>query len=223
MDTALTRPWRRVRRFLSREGFTLLETLMALVVIGLIVLAASTLADLLRVVESRSARAERIMDEVSAAKRVLRSVVTQASVQKAAAGRAGFVGDENGFATASTGPQSTALGGPVEMKLSTYPVEGGEQELRLSWTDPETGQSYSERVLTKQSRITFRYFGRDVDGDRSWLEEWADGDIPPEGVMLRLSPNNAEPPFDLVARLPTPLGSSYGSQPFPPSERAGPR
>lgn len=162
---------------MKRNGFTLLEVLVALAVLGLILAALDGgLRFTLRAAE-RQARLVGSAGDFDAADRALRRLVAEADP-----GGPGIVplrGTPAGVAFTSTLPAG-AGGGPAEIRLG---VEGG--ALTLRWLPHRFGRAFGPppeargvTLLPEVRRLELAYWT-----GSEWRRDWAEPELP---ALLRL-------------------------------------
>jgi prepilin-type N-terminal cleavage/methylation domain-containing protein len=187
----------------GQDGFTLAEVLVTLAVFGLMTSAAIGITSTLRIVENRSNADNQIVESVTAAKTVFRSVVAEAEIEPEPTADTSPPGESDRLTFRARGPESLASAGPRPIELRVERDRAGET-LEFGWTDPQTNIRRSEAVLVGAKAISFRYFGTSPSGERGWLDVWDDRTTLPEAVMLRLELNDAGAPFEIVVRTPEP-------------------
>lgn len=160
-----------------RAGFSLVEVLVALVLVGLIVSAAAAATGAMRRIEVRVDDAAAAREAIVAAERVFRAVVTGAFPEPPGAPSVG-AGAADRLTLTSRGPAILALDRPWPMTLAIVPERrlaefaddgaagvdgvatdaGGPMALVLVWRDPASGLVRREVVLSGARALRFFYF-----------------------------------------------------------------
>lgn len=160
-----------------RAGFSLVEVMVALALVGLIVSAAAAATSAMRRIEVRVDNAAAAREAIVAAERVFRAVIAGAFPEPPGAPAVG-VGTTDRLTVASRGPTILALDRPWPMTLAIVPerrlaefsgelaggaddVATGAEEpvaLVLVWRDPGSGVVRREVVLSGARALRFFYF-----------------------------------------------------------------
>lgn len=150
------------------QGFTLLEVLAALSLLGLLMVLAATSFKSTGIAAERSQRAAERMEQVLAAQRFLRQSLEGMRETPR------FVGEAKRIEYLAAVP--LGLGGQPKMhRLQVLPDQVGSWTLRVAFFDKDNGKPWGEpQVLTDQLRdVRIAYRGiDDMRRDSGWLEHW---------------------------------------------------
>ena len=179
----------------SESGFTLLEVLVALVVLGILL---ATLAQGMRVGFHAWTLGQRIggrADTLEATDRTLRQLVGRAATADPVTRDRGFTGMPAGMAFTTTMPDALAPSAPgavaprasarlpLEADVSVLLVEGHRLILRwiphhARWLIPPP-LPVTETLLDGVATVQFAYFQQAADGHGGrWLASWSGVDLP---------------------------------------------
>jgi general secretion pathway protein J len=180
------------RRAGTDSGFTLVETLVALVVVSLLS-AALYQAFLLgnRAWTGLSARAAAI-DEIAVAQRLLRQLLEQSyplPAPTAQGFRVDFRGERSSITFWTPPPDIWRYpGGYIPARISMRETEGGKQ-LVLSLSELNGAQRTTEDVVLLRGldTVTFEYFGPAGSAAPAWTPSWTDRAVQPGLVRLRVT------------------------------------
>jgi general secretion pathway protein J len=181
------------------HGFTLLEVLVALVVLGAVVAGLSQGVRLGLGAWARQAATIGATSELDAVDRTLRALLAQTGgappptpppgTRAAPAAAVGFVGDADTLSCDTVLPSAVASAG---RRARVDLLVGVNHHLILRWSSllasattgqPVTGEA---TLLTGVRGIAFRYYGTPGQGKPAdWYERWA-GMLPPELVRIHL-------------------------------------
>lgn len=203
----------RLRRA-TQHGFTLLETIVALTLLGLML---AVLSGSIRFAgQSRDAAASRIdsIDNMRIAQDFLRQTLAQAHPKRwlKAVGRPFvFRGERDELAMAAPLTARVGVGGLFLLKLSLVDAEQGKgKNLVLARVFPEPDaqempdfSSAETTVLAENlAELEFAYLGRDDDAsDPAWRDDWKEGARMPEAVRVRIRPVRGSAWPELVVPL----------------------
>lgn len=199
-----------------REGFSLVEVLVALAVSGLIVTAGGGLTSAVQKLESRASAEREARENVISADRLLRAVADGA-VPDVSRGREDLEGWSKTSATFVTaGPPVLAFDRPHPVTLAIE-TEDGRARLLVRWRDPDHGGERQEEVVSGARSLSLSYFGAPTSGARaSWQATWPRPGRLPEAVLLRVDMPELGPPIDLIARTYSRLPSACAALPHEP-------
>jgi general secretion pathway protein J len=164
-------------------GFTLLEVLVALVVLGLLM---ATLAQGMRIGLGAMTVGQRIgagVDGLEATERTLRALLGRAAPSDTATQDRAFTGLAQGMAFTTTLPEGLGTPLPVEADVSLLVADGHRLELRWrphhrNWivTPPPPATVVLQEGV---AGLALEFFepGADGRGGR-WLSSWRGGDLP---------------------------------------------
>lgn len=163
----------------SDAGFTLLEVLVALTVVGFIMVGLQQGLHFGLAASERMERLSRRQDSFGAAERVLRRLIEQA--EPAPTGAA-LLGSPGTLLMRSTLPRLGDGGAPPRsIALGT---DAGHR-LVLRWHDP-AGVAMEEAVLLERiASVEFAYWGTASDGSGGWHRSWDAAEMP-RLVRIRL-------------------------------------
>ena len=198
----------------AQRGFTLLETIVALTLLGLML---AVLSGSIRFAgKSRDAAATRIdgIENMRTTQDFLRQTLTQASPKRwiKVIGRPYvFRGERDELAVAAPLTARVGVGGLFLLKFTLVDAGQGkgknlvmarifpgpdDQEL------PDFAAGESIVLAENLAEIEFGYLGRDDDSsDPSWRDEWKEGARMPEAVRVRVRPMRGASWPDLVVPL----------------------
>ena len=171
-----------------QKGFTLLELLISIAIIGLIVLIIS---GALRLAHRSVESGERKIEQIERTRTTLG--VIDAQVQSALPLLQAEDGVKKPFFSGGSGSLRLATnyslwGGEKGYVLVTYDIESeddGKQALHISEQTYGIDNTQETTLLQACDEIQFFYFRRDLKGaNEEWLEEWTDETKLPEKVML---------------------------------------
>jgi general secretion pathway protein J len=198
----------------TQHGFTLLETIVALTLLGLML---AVLSGSIRFAgQSRDAAASRIdsIDNMRIAQDFLRQTLAQAHPKRwlKAVGRPfAFRGERDELAMAAPLTARVGVGGLFLLKLSLVDAEKGKgKNLVLARVFPEPDaqempdfSSAETTVLAENlAELEFAYLGRDDDAsDPTWRDDWREGASMPEAVRVRIRPARGSAWPELVVPL----------------------
>jgi general secretion pathway protein J len=198
----------------AQRGFTLLETIVALTLLGLML---AVLSGSIRFAgQSRDAVAAKIdgVDNMRIAQDFLRQTLAQAHPKRwlKVAGRPFvFRGERAELSMAAPLTARVGVGGLFLLKLSLVDAETGKgKNLVMARAFPDPGaqempdfSSAETTVLAENlAELEFAYLGRDDDtSDPTWRDDWMDGARMPEAVRVRVRPVHGSAWPELVVPL----------------------
>ncbi len=202
------------RRRATQHGFTLLETIVALTLLGLML---AVLSGSIRFAgQSRDAAASRIdsIDNMRIAQDFLRQTIAQAHPKRwlKAVGRPFvFRGERDELAMAAPLTARVGVGGLFLLKLSLVDAEKGKGKnlvLARAFPEPDAQEmpdfSAAETTVLADNiaELEFAYLGRDDDAsDPVWRDDWKEGARMPEAVRVRIRPLQGSAWPELVVPL----------------------
>ncbi|PZQ11884.1 MAG: hypothetical protein DI565_17020 [Ancylobacter novellus] len=187
------------RRLQGRDGFSLVDVLVALAVAGLVVTAGATLTSMIQHVESRARAANTARENVVAADRLLRAIVDGAVPDLSEDLERPEVWTSERATFMTVGPQMLAFDRPRPMTLSVEKGGGGAR-LLVRWRDPESGRQREEEVVSGAKALGLSYFGSERGGTGVWRPLWPQGTRLPLGVLLRIDMPELGSSIDIVVR-----------------------
>jgi|GEM_PF-6825107 len=163
----------------NRDGFTLVEALVALVVASFVLAAMSGVHNGLSSVERRVARATALQEEVLTTSRFLRTIL-----ERSVPGGPGAVGGSvDAIAIRTLGMPLDGVDGPPLLRLSTHRADGT-AALVARW--PERSPPMEETLLSDPETLRLRYL---VNGPTGlvWSESWTDPAHLPLAIALEIT------------------------------------
>jgi general secretion pathway protein J len=198
----------------AQRGFTLLETIVALTLLGLML---AVLSGSIRFAgQSRDAAAAKIdsIDNMRIAQDFLRQTLAQAHPKRwlKVVGRPFvFRGERDELSMAAPLTARVGVGGLFLLKLSLVDAEKGKgKNLVIARVFPEPDaqelpdfSSAETTVLAENlAELEFAYLGRDDDAsDPTWRDDWKEGARMPEAVRVRIRPAHGSAWPELVVPL----------------------
>ena len=217
---------RRKSRGGAQRGFTLLETIVALTLLGLML---AVLSGSIRFAgKSRDAAISKIdsIDNMRIAQDFLRQTLTQAHPKRwmKVVGRPYvFRGERDELALAAPLTARVGVGGLFLLKISLADAgQGKGKNLVMARVFPAPDaqempdfESGETTVLAEDlAEVEFAYLGRDDDSsDPAWRDDWKEGARMPDAVRVRIRPLHGASWPELVVPLrvvPRPRGNRVG-------------
>lgn len=161
-------------------GFTLLELLVALVVLGFILAGLSQGAQFGLLAAGSQTRTVAERGELDAVDRAVRHLIQEMDPGRAGA-PPGLRGTASSLAFTSALPTASAL--PVRQAAIVLAAEGGRLVLRATPRFPGVGASMETELLRDVERLEASYWSRGAQP--RWVSSWAERDLPAL-VRLRL-------------------------------------
>jgi len=202
------------RRRAAQDGFTLLETIVALTLLGLML---AVLTGSIRFAgRSRDAAASKIdsIDNMRIAQDFLRQTLAQTHPKRwlKAVGRPFvFRGERDELAMAAPLTARVGVGGLFLLNFSLVdagPGKGKNLVMARAFPEPDSQEmpdftSADTTVLAENlSELEFGYLGRDDDtSDPTWRDDWKEGARMPEAVRVRIRPAHGPAWPELVVPL----------------------
>lgn len=176
----------------SRDGFSLVEMLVALVVASFVLAALSGLHRGFSSVDERVARVAALQDEILTASRFLR-----ATLERSLPGGPPEIGGGTGVLRIRTlGMPLDEADGPLVLSLSTRRFDGG-TALVARW--PDRSPPFEETLLSGPTHLRLRYLISGPSG-LSWNEGWTDPKHLPLAVALEVEHPDLGPALTMVFR-----------------------
>ena len=198
----------------AQRGFTLLETIVALTLLGLML---AVLSGSIRFAgKSRDAAASKIdsIDNMRIAQDFLRQTLAQAHPKRwlKVVGRPYvFRGERDELAMAAPLTARVGVGGLFLLKLSLVDAGAGKGKnlvMARAFPEPDAQEmpefsSAETTVLAENlAEIEFAYLGRDdAASDPTWRDDWKEGARMPEAVRVRIRPAHGAAWPELVVPL----------------------
>lgn len=192
------------------EGFTLVEMLVTLAIVGVVFGLFSSVLGFGRDVFARVAASGAYVDEVALTKQLLIDTLSQVVVTE----KDSFSGEHGRLFAVAYGPGALGLVGPT---ATTYgPSEDG-RGLQITWAEGSQGKAVTRRILSGETEVSFSYFG----GDRGWVVGWnSRGNLPGlVSIQLRHGSDVTATEFTVPVRhlssplcLSTPAGRCMASR-----------
>ena len=213
-------------RWADQGGFTLLETIVALTLLGLMLAVLS--GSIHFAGKSRDAAAAKIdsVDNMRIAQDFMRQTLTQAHPKRwmKVAGRPYvFRGERDQIEMAAPLTARVGVGGLFLLKFALADAgQGKGKNLTMARVFPAPDAQEmpdfapGETIVLAEnlSEIEFAYLGRDDENsDPVWRDEWKDGARMPEAVRVRVRPAQGSAWPELVVPLrviPRPRGTRVG-------------
>ena len=158
------------------EGFTLVEMLVTLAIIGVVFALLSSVIGFGRDVLGMTTNISARIDDVALTKRLLVDTLSEVVVTN----QAGLLGGHNNLSTVAFAPQSLGLVAPTETIFG--PGSDG-HGLQVKWTDADNGKGVVRRVLSAESAVVFSYFS----ANRGWAADWTTPEFLPDLVRVQIS------------------------------------
>ena len=208
----------RRRRHGPRAGFTLVELLVVMVLVGMISVALfGGLRFGIRVWEAGAYRSERLA-EIEITQSLLRRLLRQALLLSDEEGEVTFDGDEEYLQFTAPAPAQFGLGGVYLFEIATERVEQGD-DLLLRWqlfrSDdrdvPFEDQGESRLLIEGMKEMRIGYFGSSAfEEEPDWQDSWKDNDILPSLVTIDIEFDREDdrvwPTFEVVLRTAADIG-----------------
>jgi general secretion pathway protein J len=195
------------------RGFTLVELLVVLTLIGLIFVGLFSGLHLIGRATDASDRTSAALSDVETAQTFLRRTISEAMAYltvSAAKAPPGFAGGTQSLRFIGMLPEALRSGGPQLIEVAASPRGDGSLDLDLSWFPPRSDRApIRRRLLGGAHAITFAYFGAlpGVSGAKGWQQSWSGKAGPPMlvRIVVRFSPDDPRVWPDLVIAIPTAL------------------
>ncbi len=180
-----------MRQRYHQRGFTLLELLIAIALLGIIMLIVTGVMRLAhRSVESGERKIElieRIRTTLSTVKSQVQSSLPFITGEGGAQTSV-FSGTSGSLSLATTYSLWSGQGGFVTVFYAVEPDNDGQLSLTASEQIRDAGQKQKAVLLTAFDEIRFSYFGRDnISEEGQWQEHWDNNSKLPEKVMLSIT------------------------------------
>ncbi len=194
----------RRERVLGEAGFTLLEVLVSLVVLGFILAGIAGGVQFGQRAAATQARSIASHADMGGAERLLRRLV--ADMDPGDGAESTVTGGANSLAfTTALGDAAAALGVAGEADVGIGVDEG--HHLVLRWTPAlhafrlgPAPRPATAVLLDGVDRVDFAYWGRGAGGAGQWLSAWHEKDLPPlVRVRLRFMPETHRNWPDIIA------------------------
>jgi general secretion pathway protein J len=187
--------WRELPDRSGKEGFTLLELLIAMSLLALIFAA---LTGGLRfgtsawhMTSARLLQTEDLQLVYRTLRRQISTAVTWGSISEPDEPAGSFIGENDRVRFVGPAPARAMDPGLFRLTLALVP-DAGSQALTLQWqrlerSDEATQSENIEPILRGVRSIRYSYFGEPQTGGAArWLTEWRDSDRPPRLVRIKV-------------------------------------
>lgn len=158
----------------AEDGFTLVEMLITLAIVGVVFGLFSAVIGFGRDVVTRTAVDGAHLDEIALTRRMLIETLSQVVLVE----KVGFAGEPQGFVAVAYAPRALGLTGPTETTV-TPDKEG--RGLQFRWMT-EQGKSVTRRLLSTSNTVNFSYFRTGV----GWVSTWEPAGVAPSLVRVRV-------------------------------------
>lgn len=165
----------------NEQGFTLVEILIALSILGLVMIVLTSTFDFAQRSFATMSSAEHQFVDVTVTRRLLVDALGQVD-SEATTATALFSGTSSGFAVMALGPRILSASNPLLLQVEASP-DGG---LVLSWQNQSPDNSQAavvRRIIASGFQVRFAYFGSRV----GWITEWNDKTVEPSLLRLAFS------------------------------------
>ncbi|WP_237155607.1 prepilin-type N-terminal cleavage/methylation domain-containing protein [Oryzibacter oryziterrae] len=177
----------------ANDGFTLLETLVALVVASLVLSVMTVLISSLTDLRHRFSRVDAARQELTTTHDVLAELFAAALPGRPDAGTAG--GTDVTLTLLSRG--TTIMLEPSHAAFTLASDRSG--HLALSWLPASGARTESRVLLPTASRFAFRYLLADPNGNTpAWSAVWTTPDVLPLAIELTVAYADVDTPFTLL-------------------------
>ncbi len=191
-----------------QEGFTLIEILAALAVIGMVAAIGASSLRFAQESWDRGALAARQTEDLLLTARMLRDLTSRLSLEGSASGQT-FQGTPEVLSLTTSMPPYPTIGGLYQV---TFRIERGAQESRLLMSralvnaNPDAplwrGAQRDSLLMNHPGILSFAYLEETQGEDRiywTWQDEWT-GAGTPAMVALRIGAAKGRPAHEVLAR-----------------------
>jgi general secretion pathway protein J len=190
------------RNFAPSRGFTLLELLVALLLLSLIFLLLTSGLQFGTRAWNVGQEEPNSTSEVVAVQQLLRRVLSEArpliiEATPTVRRHVFFVGNQNSVRFIAPVPEHLGVGGLYEVALYLTDDGGSTNRLEMSWRlfrGAEGSEVRRVALLDKVAQIQFSYFGRPLpQGSPRWYGDWQDLESLPDLIRMHVTLSGGEP------------------------------
>jgi general secretion pathway protein J len=170
----------------DERGFTLVELLVALSVLGLVLVTLASVFDAAHRMFFAAGQSARELEELALVRRLLTDSLGQLTGVPGEG--AALAGDDRSLTVFAPAPRVLAHAAPVLLDLAPNSDQRG---LLASWSaEPSKGSSSSpaRRIVVRERQVRFAYFSLDA----GWLASWSDPARAPGLVRVTVGEGGTE-------------------------------
>jgi general secretion pathway protein J len=175
------------------RGFTVVELLIGLTILGLLVAALAAVLDSARRMFATAGHSIQMLEETALVRRLLRETLSQ--VTTTPNGQAStFVGDAHGLSVLAPGPRVLASAAPVTLTLGPDSDNNGLVAVWQRAPNDASAAWPARRLVAADRQVRFAYFSASA----GWIDRWSDPS-PPKLVRVEIGGGgNSDPAAALV-------------------------
>lgn len=181
-------------------GFSLVEVLVAMAVAGMVVIGTSGLTSLTWRAEEKFDRESAARDQIVAADKILRELVTTSVPQVGGHDAGASPASADRFTLLTMGSAIMVFDRPSPVTLAVRDRADGAKALVVVWRDPHSNAEREEVAIDGARSISLSYFGADPGKPAVWRGDWPYVRRLPQAVSMRVDYPVLGPPIDLIAR-----------------------